>query len=136
MADRFLRKRRHGKNATELPWCQHETISFHLGLNSRDMETRWGRGEGGSDLEACESAGFPGPAFFFFFFSTASFSLSLSLSPFVGNKHISKDELFPPHWRTCFTFRKTEGPQWCGVCKQGWCVCVCLTCVFLLLRFR
>ena len=130
----FLRKRRHGKKATELPWCQHETISFHLGLNSRDMETRWGMGEGGSDLEACESAGFPGPAFSFFFFPLPH-SPSLSLSAFVGNKHISKDEHFPPCWRTCFTFRKTEWPQWCGLCKHGWCVCVFLTCVFLLLRF-
>lgn len=45
------------------------------------METRWGRGEGGSDLEACESAGFPGPAFFFFFHCLIlSLSLSLLLS--------------------------------------------------------
>ena len=42
----------------ELPWCQHETISFHLGLNSKDLEIRWEIGEGGVDLEGCKSAGF------------------------------------------------------------------------------
>lgn len=58
----------------ELPWCLHETISFHLGLNSRELEIRRGIGEGGGDLEGCKSAGFSGPVS-----STASFSLSPSL---------------------------------------------------------
>lgn len=61
-----------GRKQPELPWCRHETISLHLGLNSRDLEIRRGVGEGGGDLEGCKSAGFPGPVFFF----TASFSLS------------------------------------------------------------
>ncbi len=64
-----------GRKQPELPRCLHETISFHLGLNSRDLEIRRGVGEGGGNLECCKSAGFPGPVFFFFFF-TASFFLS------------------------------------------------------------
>lgn len=58
-----------GRKQPELPWCLHKTISFHLGLNSRDLEIRRGIGEGGGDLEGCKSAGFPGPISFCLFLS-------------------------------------------------------------------
>lgn len=122
-----------GRKQPELPWYLHETISFHLGLNSGDLEIRWGIGEEGVDFEGCKSAGFS--RLVFFFSLPPPNCLFLSLSPFVGNKHISKDELYPPHWRTCFAFWMTEQLQRCVLCKCGWWVCVCLTCVFLLSRF-
>lgn len=62
------------------------------------MDIRRGIGEGGGDLKGRESAGFPGPIFFPFLLPF------FSRSPFVGNKHISKDELYPSHWRTSLTF--------------------------------
>lgn len=59
------------------------------------METRWGMGEGGSDLEACESAGFPGPAFSFFFFSHCLIlPLSLSLL-LLGINTFQRMSIFP-----------------------------------------
>lgn len=54
------------------------------------MEIKKGIGEGGCDLEGCKSAGFPAAVFSLSLFF---FLLPPLLFPFVGNKHISKDEL-------------------------------------------
>lgn len=88
----IIKKKRLGGEKKQLEWL-HETVSFHLSLNSRDTGIRRGVREGGGDLKGHESAGFTGLIYLFS-------SLPLSPSPFVGNKHISKDELYPSRWRT------------------------------------
>lgn len=78
--DEYLRRKQ-----TMLPWCLLETISFYLDLNSRDFEIRGGeRKKKGRRFRRLRVSRISWPCYCLF------------LSPFfVGNKHISKDELRP-----------------------------------------
>lgn len=98
----FCKDKTMGRKQPELPRCPHETISFRLGFNSRDLEIKKGnRRSGRRFLKAASQQDFSGPVSF-------AASLSLPLPPLLlwGNKHISKDELRSSHWRMCFTFWK------------------------------
>lgn len=73
----FCKDKTMGRKQPELPRCPHETISFRLGFNSRDLEIKKGnRRSGRRFLKAASQQDFSGPVSF-------AASLSLPLPPLL-----------------------------------------------------
>lgn len=119
-----------GRKQPELPWYVLETISFHLGWNSRDLAIRWGIGGRGCRLARLQVSRISMPCYFFFY------KPALSLSPFVGINTFQRMSSIP------LTGECTSHARRQNSCKDVCCVSsfdgharVRLTPFFLLSRF-